>query len=60
MKIRYWRKEENRVLFYTGVVTYVQAFLNTSEMKGGIFRVSDVLNYAGNKLEKKIKAFKTE
>lgn len=60
MKIRYWRKEENRVLFYTGVVRYVQAFLNTSEMKGGIFRVSDVLNYVGNKLEKKIKVFKTE
>ena len=60
MKIRYWRKEENRVLFYTGVVTYVQAFLNMFEMKGGIFRVSDVLNYVGNKLEKKIKAFKTE
>lgn len=60
MKIRYWRKEENRVLFYAGVVRYVQAFLNTSEMKGGIFRVSDVLNYVGNKLEKKIKVFKTE
>ena len=53
---RYPKKEENRVLFYMDMARYVQAYLNVSEMKQGIFRISDLPKHVESKLEQKIKA----